>query len=629
MKKTDSLTKIIIGLIIIIIVILIYYFISNGNSTNSMKNKLITAAENYIKNNPNTRDEVYLSANQLNVKLSDNCSNLSGVFVRDNNYQAYLKCGDYEDKIVNNPNNLIKLNGEELLFLPKGINYVEKGYNSSSNIITSGEIMEDNGLYTLSYLAVNDNNQILERAERLVIVVDDNVEKNKYPILSLKGDATMYIDKGLEFTDPGITVMKNNTVDTTATIKTEGTIDTLKSGTQVLTYYVTNTEGYANSITRNVIVNDSGYDIVVNDSINPKEKTNENVIISLQIEGRSYSHTILPDNDESYEKLINYTVTENGSYEFKLFDINNNPVIKTIVVDNINKTKPVGICNVVMYNDSTQVNVTMSTDNKIEKYEYILNGNKETSNSNNYQTTISDINTASVSVIDEVNNTNTITCTIDDKRTAQIYTDNFGKPCIKGYVCYQQGKYRERFCSTVLKDGTPRCGPIGETGCSITSLATIISRYNKKSSNGTLHTPDTLVTEILNPKYPTNYGSGTTAIKNVLNDVGLSISYHYGLTKSNFQYVKACLKKGPVLIHATPGYYTTGKHYMALLAINDQEQVFLYDPARAGNRPSNRIDNWTTLELLKEGEVDNFWCVAESGVYHYEKEALARDLGLQ
>ena len=68
---------------------------------------------------------------------------------------------------------------------------------------------------------------------------------------------------------------------------------------------------------------------------------------------------------------------------------------------------------------------------------------------------------------------------------------------------------------------------------------------------------------------------------------------------------------------------------MALLAINDQEQVFLYDPARAGNRPSNRIDNWTTLELLKEGEVDNFWCVAESGVYHYEKEALARDLGLQ
>ena len=52
-----------------------------------------------------------------------------------------------------------------------------------------------------------------------------------------------------------------------------------------------------------------------------------------------------------------------------------------------------------MYNDSTQVNVTMSTDNKIEKYEYILNGNKETSNSNNYQTTISDINTASVSVI--------------------------------------------------------------------------------------------------------------------------------------------------------------------------------------------------------------------------------------
>ena len=624
-KKNNKGIIILIG--IIIIGIILFFTFRKRDIYQVYKDNLISAAKEYHNNHPNTNNYYYLDNSKLNVNI-DNCSSLSGVIVKDNTFEAYLTCDNYKDIMVNNQNKYITLNGEEVLFLPIGINYVEKGYKSSYEVMISNNIKNTEGIYTVTYLVTDSSNNLLETAERKVIILDNVEEKNKYPILSLNGEETITIEKGLEFNDPGITVKKNNSIDNTATIKIEGTVDTLMTGPQKLTYIVTNTEGYSNYITRTVIVNDIGYDINIESDTNPKEKTNGKVTITLKIDGRSYSSTILPDNTKTTEKTINYEVQDNGIYTFKVYDVNNEELIKTFYIENINHTKPVGKCEVTMYNDSTQVLVRVTTENPIETYEYKLNSTKSGKiKTNTYKTNLSDIKTASTTITDIYNNSSTITCSIKDSRTAQIYTDSFGKPCIKGYVCYQQGKYRERFCSTVLDDG-PRCGPIAETGCSITSLATIISRYNKKSLSGELYNPNTLVTEILNVKYPTNYGSGTTAIRNVLNEVGLSVSGHYDLKKSTYQYVKACLKKGPVLVHATPGYYTTGKHFMALLAINDKEEVFLYDPARAGNKPSKRIDNWTTVELLKEGEVDYFMCVAEKGVYRYEKDALAKDLGL-
>ena len=632
MKNKKSNTTIIILLIIIIIGILIIYISKNGSQTDKYKNQLIKAAQKYVQNNPSNKNEYYLDAKKLNVSLGNKCNPLSGVIVKNNDYQAYLKCNEYEDKILDNSFQYLKLIGDEVIFLPKGINYVEKGYNSSNDVRIVNTIKNEEGIYYIIYSIYNEQNDFLERDMRMVIIIDDDEEKNKYPILSLKGDEVITIEKGVEFTDPGITVLKNNITDNTATIKVDGLIDPLKVGEQQLTYYVTNSEGYQNSITRKVNVIDKDYDINVTEELSTNMPTNEDVTITLKITGRSYSYTRLPDNKTTTNTIITYKVNENGNYTFTFVNKENQEMTKTININNINRIKPTGSCEAIMYNDNTQVQVNSSSPNEINKYEYILNGKSVSIiNSRIYQNPTDEITSAEVIMTDTINNSEKITCTITDKRTAQVYTDKFGKPCIKGYVCYQQGKYNERYCSARDKvTGEDICGPISVRGCSITSAATAISKFNKRSSDGNLYNPDTLVREITNSVCSSQ--CGWSAIKKTIYKVDLSAAKVTSFNKNTFEYVRRCLKNGPVIVHAgRNGIYTStgGMHFLAILAIRDNGDVFIYNPGTSGNKESS--DTWTTLEKLKnDGKIDYFMCVGDKDVYHYDdgEEGLKRDLGM-
>lgn len=76
-----------------------------------------------------------------------------------------------------------------------------------------------------------------------------------YPVLTLKGDATMYADKGAAFTDPGCAGDLNGE-DISSQLKVTGTVDTSKSGIYTLTYSATNADGFSASVSRTVIVTD-------------------------------------------------------------------------------------------------------------------------------------------------------------------------------------------------------------------------------------------------------------------------------------------------------------------------------------------------------------------------------------
>ena len=56
-----------------------------------------------------------------------------------------------------------------------------------------------------------------------------------YPVLTLKGDATMYADKGAAFTDPGCAGELNGE-DISSQLVVTGTVNTAKSGIYTLTY---------------------------------------------------------------------------------------------------------------------------------------------------------------------------------------------------------------------------------------------------------------------------------------------------------------------------------------------------------------------------------------------------------
>jgi hypothetical protein len=81
-----------------------------------------------------------------------------------------------------------------------------------------------------------------------------------YPIVAIKGDRLMIISQGSTFTDPGV-VSTVNGQPVTPTIT--GSVNTAVPGVYGITYSATNTDGYAASDWRTVVV--IGSDVAAND----------------------------------------------------------------------------------------------------------------------------------------------------------------------------------------------------------------------------------------------------------------------------------------------------------------------------------------------------------------------------
>ena len=91
-----------------------------------------------------------------------------------------------------------------------------------------------------------------------------------YPVLTLNGDATLYVDKGSTFVDPGCAGEMNGE-DISSSVVTSGTVNTAKSGVYTLTYSASNKDGFSASVSRRVIVtdpNDAHEGVFVSDAAN-------------------------------------------------------------------------------------------------------------------------------------------------------------------------------------------------------------------------------------------------------------------------------------------------------------------------------------------------------------------------
>ena len=79
-------------------------------------------------------------------------------------------------------------------------------------------------------------------------------------------------------------------------------------------------------------------------SKSPTTWTNGNVTLSVynisDTGGSGYNNTKLPNGTYSSSTSINYTVSENGTYEFVIYDEEENSTTKKFVVDNIDKVNP-------------------------------------------------------------------------------------------------------------------------------------------------------------------------------------------------------------------------------------------------------------------------------------------------
>ncbi len=83
-----------------------------------------------------------------------------------------------------------------------------------------------------------------------------------FPILTMKGDKYVAVAKGATYTDAGATAAAGTS---TIEVKTTGLPNTATAGVYLITYSATNSDGFAATATRSVVVYDTKADAVAND----------------------------------------------------------------------------------------------------------------------------------------------------------------------------------------------------------------------------------------------------------------------------------------------------------------------------------------------------------------------------
>ena len=300
-------------------------------------------------------------------------------------------------------NYFLTLEGEELITIYKGNEYVEPGYSgrdSSGNDLTEEVVIFSNidtsiaGDYEVIYTL---NDKILTR---YVSVVDKPVGATS---IYLIGDLTMYMDINSEYVEPGY--MAIDSVDSTLTDKVivKNEIDASKVGTYYVIYSVTNSSGITIQNKRKVIVTDSEITL----SLDNNNYTNKDVSIDVYVSDNYFDYLILPDGNKINNRSYTYTVSSNGEYKFTSYNKNGKESTGSITVSNIDKEKPQGTCSGSY--GSGKSNISIKASDNIGISRYVIDG---VSYTNSTITLNKDVSKVSITIYDKSGNTNAISCSL-------------------------------------------------------------------------------------------------------------------------------------------------------------------------------------------------------------------------
>ncbi len=415
-KTSNGNGKFIIIIGVIVLLALVIWYIMDYNTPlkryKRMENKMVDIAKEYVlKNNINVEREIFLDAFKVSYNLESNCNDMSGVFFNGTEYTPYLSCTDYKTNFSSTTNS-ITLEGNEVTILAQGIPFYDMGYQSNNEVLVSGEVGSEEGVYDIKYINKTNNDYII----RKVIIINNLELYNRYPSIILNGDALAYGIAGKNYDDPG--VKANDTIDgdISSKVNVNNNIDINTPGEYQIVYSITNSRGYTNTISRMVKVINSEINLNTSYVINPSTKVNTKVSIDMKIFGDNYAYTILPNNEKTEENTFSYEVEENGKYNFAVYDKGSRKLDTEVVVDNIDRTLPQAICEAVIYDKYTNFIVNTTSSKAISSYEYLVNNKsvkKDISSSYIYNS--NNVSDAKVIIKDSIGNKNTIKCELDSE----------------------------------------------------------------------------------------------------------------------------------------------------------------------------------------------------------------------
>ena len=310
--------------------------------------------------------------------------------------------------------NYLVLEGEELVTIYQGGDYIEPGYNgyNSKNVdLTNDVIIETN----LNKDVVGEYEIVYKLGDvvktRYVNVINKPKDYTFIYLNSVNKNVDLYLQKGDTYKEPGYQVFSTSGVDLTSKVKISGNVDTSKKGTYKLIYSVVDNSGVTISVSRKVIVMDSDIDL----SLDTDGYTNKDVVINAYVVDEYFDYMILPNNEKITSRNYSYKVSENGKYTFKVYNKKGSIKESSIEVKNIDRTLPSGSCTIDQDETGSFIKLNATDGSGIKQYVY--NGKNYSSNRINLA---SYVESANVTIYDNAGNSKNVSC----KAVPKIYISN-------------------------------------------------------------------------------------------------------------------------------------------------------------------------------------------------------------
>ncbi len=237
---------------------------------------------------------------------------------------------------------VITLNGDSTLTVALGATFTDPGATAVDDIdgtiaVTVTGTVDTNtaGTYTLTYTATDaaDNTATVTRTVNVADVTP--------PTITLNGSATMDINQGDTFTDPGASATDN--VDGSVAVTTTGSVDVNTVGTYTLTYRAVDAAGNESTETRTVNVLDITPPVVTLNGDNPinlfvNETFNDPGATAIDDVDGNLTVTVggdTVDTSTSGTYIVTYSATDSAG--------NSDSVTRTVYVDNQTQLNDTGM----------------------------------------------------------------------------------------------------------------------------------------------------------------------------------------------------------------------------------------------------------------------------------------------
>ena len=307
--------------------------------------------------------------------------------------------------------NFLVLNGEEIITIYEGTDYIEPGYiayNSKDEDLNK-DVKIDSNLDTKmigEYEIIYTLGDIVKN--RKVIVVEKPQIHTFIRLNAINNNINIYLKIGEEYKEPGYIVFSTTGENLNDKVKITGNIDTSKKGVYTLAYSLIDANGVTISTTRTITVMDTEISL----SLSNTEYTNQDISINIMVLDSYFDYMILPDGSKITENNYSYKVSTNGKYTFKTY--NKKGVIKeeSKEVNNIDKTPPTGSCNGSYKNGKSTINVNAKDNIGIKQYEInrVLYAKEQI-------TIDKELTNVTIKIYDKAGNTNDISCSLKNNNT--------------------------------------------------------------------------------------------------------------------------------------------------------------------------------------------------------------------